>query len=109
MLLASTRAAQKPGVTMDYSTVNSGTYNNYVFQSDVTYSIVGPLTLNGVTIIQGSTVLKMAKNANAKLSIAGYTYGYTTYTATVVCDTAPYRMATITAVDDNSLGEGWTR
>ena len=95
MRLASVDWKQKPGVVLDYTTVNAD-MTNFTFQGDTTYLISGEYDLYGNTTIEGGTVVKYTTNNNAGLNFYG----------TVNCQAASYRPAVFTAVDDNSLGEG---
>lgn len=81
------------GFLIDYSTVSSAA-TNYVFQSDSTYFIAGLVSFSGVTICEGNSVLKFTNSPDAKIS-AG----------TIVCATSPYRMAILTSMHDNTVGE----
>jgi len=72
ILMAKGAGPRRPGVVWDYQTLSSGSQNNYVFQSDRTTKISGPVTLNGTTVIEEGTVIKFAQGVGAKLSISGW-------------------------------------
>jgi hypothetical protein len=105
ILAARASGPRKPGIVWDYNILSSGTQNNYVFRSDQTFLISGTVTLNGTTTIEGGTVIKFSQGGTAKLSIAGYVYGYTTYYATIACTASAYKPAILTASDDDSVGD----
>ncbi len=86
---------RKPGVVLDYSTINS-TLTNYTFQSDTTYYISGLVTLSGTnTTFEGGTVLKYANTNAAKVVV----------NTPVSWGGAIYRPVVMTASDDSSIGE----
>lgn len=72
-----------------------GSRQDYTFKDNMTYIIDSPVDLYGTTTIKGGTVLKFEwLNTNATLRVHG----------TLICDTAPYFPAILTAVDDNAAG-----
>jgi hypothetical protein len=73
----------------------SGNYSDFVFRGDTTYYVAGPVYIYGTARIEGGTVVKFSPEANATIQVGSL----------VVCETGPYRMATFTAKDDNSVGE----
>ena len=101
MLLASFRTPHKRGVTLDYNILSANTYSNWIFSGTSTYLISGPVTLRNTTVIEGGTVIKFSKNVGAKISIAGSQSA----SATIACTASAYRLAVLTASDDNSVGE----
>jgi len=82
------------GVVLDYLTINSA-QTNFTFKADTTYYISGSVNLNGVTTIEGGTVIKYAPTNSASVTCLG----------PVNSLSAPYRPAIFTARDDNSVGE----
>jgi hypothetical protein len=87
------KAAPKgKGFVMDY-TLNSS-HTNFTFQGDTTYFISSGFFLRGVTTIEGGAVIK-ATNTSPVMTVWD----------TVVCKASPYHLATITASDDNSVGQ----
>jgi hypothetical protein len=82
-----------PGFVMDYVTLNTS-QANYTFQGDTTYYISGTVNLSGTTTIESGTVIKFANSTSAKLS-----------SPAPVCLTDAYRMAVLTSLNDNSVGE----
>ena len=83
-----------PGVVIDYLTV-AASVTNYVFNSDTTYYISGPVNLDGTTVIEGGVVIKYAPTNTAKLSLSG----------PLACQTGLYRPGVLTSKNDNSVGE----
>lgn len=96
-LLLARSEPSAPGYVLDYQTL-SGSVTNYIFQGDTTYYLSGTVYLSGTNTLEGGTVIKYARSAG-ELCI-----NYNTATK-LNCQTAPYRPAVFTAVDDNSLGE----
>ncbi len=96
VLMASlSSVAAKPSVVLDYPLTINGSLTNYTFKGDTTYYVNGPVSLYGTNVLEGGTVIKYAKSANAQLQFYG----------TMDCRTAPYRPAILTAKDDNTVGE----
>ena len=85
----------KQGLVLDYQTVNAN-LTNYTFQGDTTYYISGEVDLSGTNTLEGGAVLKIGTN---------YLAGINVVNGVLNCQTAPYRPAIFTAVDDNSVGE----
>ena len=86
----------KHGLVLDYQTVNTS-LTNYTFQGDTTYYVSGEVNLSGTNnILEGGAVLKFGTNSSAEIYIGSG--------AALNCQTAPYRPAIFTAVDDNSVG-----
>lgn len=85
----------EPGVVLDYLLVNTAT--NFTFKGDTTYYVSGPITLSGLTTIEGGTVIKStnANSAAGRLSIQG----------PIECQTSAYRPAIFTGKDDDTVGE----
>jgi hypothetical protein len=81
-----------PGGLIDFSLLSNT--NSFTLKSDTTYLVSGQVSINNLTI-EGGSVIKFSNAANA------------TITATnVICkNLGPYRMATFTACDDQSIGE----
>jgi hypothetical protein len=67
--LARAGISRKPGVVLDYLTVNSS-LTNYTFQSDTTYYISGTTYAYGTNTFEGVAVLKYATNASINLGAA---------------------------------------
>ena len=85
---------RKKAVVLDYQLVQSNP-NNWVFSAGETFLVSGPTSFSGVTRFEGGSVIKFAKNVSASLSLSG----------AIVWDASPYRMVTLTARDDNSIGQ----
>jgi hypothetical protein len=81
--------ARRRGFVLDYVTLNSS-LTNYVFKGDTTYHPTAVVNLYGTTILEGGAVIKG---------------GGVTLRGPVDCRTAPYRRATWTHKDDDSIGE----
>jgi hypothetical protein len=96
--LAKADSAQKPGFVFDYVTINSNK-TNFTFQGDVTYYISSPFNLFGATTIEGGAIIKIGNDAvySGMINID--------QNGTINCETAPYRPAVFTSMDDNTLGE----
>ena len=82
----------RKGFVLDYVTVNSS-ITNQVFQGDTTYLATNTVNFYGTTVLEGGTVIKFGTNGQFNV------YG------PVDCRTAPYRPATFTSKDDNTIGE----
>lgn len=95
--LAQNDLSRGPGVSLDYTLLNSGITTNYTFQGDTTYLISGPVGLGGALTIEGGTVVKFANTNNPAITF------YPTNTLT--CQTAEWHPAIFTAVDDNTVGQ----
>ena len=93
--LAQASSSKPKGLVLDYVTLNTDT-TGYIFHGDTTYYISGTLSLNGSTIIEGGTVIKFADGNS--MSVDGG----------ITCQTAPYRMAIFTSMNDNSVGQSIT-
>ena len=89
------QSSRKPGVVLDYFTLNSG-LTNYRFQSDTTYLITGPTTASGSsTTFEGGTVLKYAPTNSARLQI----------NTPIAWLGDFYQPVVLTAADDSTVGE----
>jgi hypothetical protein len=95
--LARTDWDKKPGLVLDYVTLNSS-LTNYVFQADTTYYVTGDVYLYDATTIEGGTVVKYDK-------LNGNSPSVRFYYSTVNCFTTPYHPAVFTAKDDDTVGE----
>ena len=85
---------QPRGFWVDWEgTLSSGT-NDYVFAPNHTTYISGQVNLSNTNYLMGGTVIKFAPTNNAGLTILGQ----------LICQTAPYEMAVLTARDDHSVG-----
>lgn len=82
----------RKGFVLDYVTVNSS-LTNYLLKGDTTYLATNTVNFYGTTILEGGVVIKFATNGQFNV------YG------AVDCRTAPYRPATFTSKDDNTIGE----
>jgi hypothetical protein len=81
------------GYVLDYVTL-AATVTNQTFQGDTTYYVSSYTSLSGGPfVIEGGTVIKFARGAALD------------FFSPFSCNTAPYRPAILTAVDDNSVGE----
>ena len=92
--LAGTGISRKPGVVLDYLTVNSS-LTNYTFQGDTTYFISGAVNLYKTNTFEGGAVLKYATNASINLG----------YSSELKWLGAAYRPVILTAKDDNTVGD----
>lgn len=93
MRLASSAPAPS-GYVLDYNTEN-GSLTNLTFQSDTTYYASDNLYLYGTTTLEGGTVIKNGQPIGAAV------YVYDTF----VCQTAPYRPAILTCINDDTVGQ----
>ncbi|MGA2870755.1 MAG: hypothetical protein ABSF34_16530, partial [Verrucomicrobiota bacterium] len=93
--LARTGTSRKPGVVLDYLTVNSS-LTNYTFQGDATVFISGAVYLYGANnTFEGGSVIKYANNASINLEAeSGLNWLG-----------SAYRPVIFTAKDDNSVGD----
>jgi hypothetical protein len=92
--LAKADFGQKPGVVLDYVTINSYE-TNFTFQGDTTYFVNSYCYYRGTTTFEGGTVVKYDVNGMLELDPNG----------TINCLTGPYHPAVFTSWNDNSLGE----
>ena len=99
MRLAKSDLKQKSGVVFDYVTINSGE-TNYTFHGDTTYYVSGEYDLSGTTVIEGSAIIKMANGGELDIDDSDGDPN-----ATISCETAPYRPAIFTSVNDDTIGE----
>jgi len=91
------RDVQKPGLVIDYTTLNGSdnTNENFIFQSDTTYFVSGVWSFNGWTMaFEGGTVVKYTNNATI------YNYG----NSVGVFEGSKYRPSVFTSWQDNSVG-----
>jgi hypothetical protein len=96
--LAGTGISRKPGVVLDYLTVNSS-LTNYTFQGDTTYYISGTTYSYGTNIFEGGTVIKYASSGEICIQPHPGT------TPSVTFEASAYRPVVFTAKDDNSVGD----
>jgi hypothetical protein len=94
VLLTRANLNQRPGVVLDYVTVNAN-QSNFTFQADTTYLISGVVFLLNTNVIEGGTVVKFD----------GSGFNYLENVGTLIYRTAPYRPAVLTSMDDDSMGE----
>lgn len=76
----------------------TGSHTDFTFAADQTWIVdgsEGPVHLYGKTTIEGGAVVKFAQNENARIII---------HSSLIVCDTAAYRPAIFTALDDDDYG-----
>jgi len=98
MLLAKASAPPK-GLVLDYNAV-LGTLTNYTFQGDTTYYISGTVNLYGTNTFEGGTVIKYTNSSSAEIVLnAGVGNSVWTF------QSAPYRPAIFTTLNDNSVGD----
>lgn len=87
--------ARRPGWVLDYSALNT-TLTNFVFQSDSTYLISGPVNLSGTnTTFEGGAVIKFANTNSPRIAV----------NTPVNWQAGSYRPVVLTASDDSSVGE----
>ena len=98
--LARTRISRKPGVVLDYLTVNSS-LTNYTFRGDTTYYISGKNYIYGTNTFEGGAVLKYATNSSINMQASSGTLRY----PTIIWKGSSYRPVIFTAKDDNSVGD----
>jgi hypothetical protein len=92
--LAKTDLNRKPGVVLDYFTVNAAT-TNFTFQGDTTYLISGADYFYGSLTFEGGTVLKYdSKNSSSSINVY----------CPIVCKTSEYRPAVFTYCNDDTVG-----
>ena len=84
---------KEDGFVLDYTEILSD-QTNYTFQGDMTYYISSGFNLDGITTIEGGTVLKISPTSNGLICSGG-----------VNCETGPYRPAVFTSINDNTVGE----
>ena len=86
--------AEPKGFVLDYEILTGSA--NFTFKSSVTYLILGNPIFTGTNTIEGGTVIKYTNAANLiRLTFSG----------NVDCKTSPYRPATFTSKDDDTVGE----
>ena len=83
-------APAKAGVVIDYLLVEYT--NNFTFQGDTTYLVSAPVFLARTNTIEGGAVIKYG--TQGKVHLVG----------NVQCQTAPYRPAIFTSMNDDSVG-----
>jgi len=83
------------GFVLDYVELNTD-QSDFTFRGDMTYCISGNVNLSGNTTFEGGTVIKYDTNNACSLNVLG----------TINCQTAAYRPAVFTSVNDFALGEG---
>jgi hypothetical protein len=85
--LASTRPINQ-GLVLDFPLESAG---DVLLKADETYLVTGTVNLTNL-VIEGGTVVKY--NTNSSINVIG----------PIQCLTGPYRPATFTAIDDDSIG-----
>jgi hypothetical protein len=83
----------KKGFVLDYVTVINET--NYTFRGDTTYYFSSTVQLYGTTVIEGGAVFKYPPAVTVQFNLNGG----------LDCRTSAWRPLTITARDDNTVGE----
>jgi hypothetical protein len=91
--LAKADLNQRRGVVLDYAEVDTD-QTNFTFQSDTTYLVDGAFNAYGTTTLEGGTVVKFDFNGEIEIDANG----------TIDCQTAPYRPAVFTSINDDSVG-----
>lgn len=81
------------GLVLDYS-AGTTSVTNMTLEGTTTYYVSGPFIMNGVTTIEGGTVVKFAPTNSARIRVQG----------TVRCLTSLYNPAVFTARDDQTVG-----
>lgn len=86
----------RPGVVIDWTSISSGS-SNFIFHGDETYHVTGDCWFNGLTVVEGGTVVKFQRYTNnfTSLSIQG----------AFESRSSLYHPAVFTAEDDNTVGE----
>ncbi len=85
-----TETASPAGLVIECMLANHET--NFVYQSDTTYAINGPVYLSGQTVFEGGTVLKYGRQAQLHVVDA------------LKCSATPYRPIVFTCRDDDTVG-----
>ena len=103
--IASAGLNQRPGVVLDYVTIDDQTVEeNYTLQSGNTYFINGVFYIEGGTLtIQGGAVVKYQHDPSVGVTIEDSS-------RPVVCQTTAMSPAIFTTMEDDSVGEsvpGW--
>lgn len=99
--LARAEGTGRPGLVLDYSTINTGsTGNDYTFKGNETYFVKGIFSIYADATIEGGTVIKYdAYNNGSAYYPRLYVYG------NVTCKTDLYNPAIFTAKDDDTCGQ----
>ena len=84
---------KETGLVLDYELLSSDT-NNCVFQGDTTYLISDLCNLTGTNILEGGTVIKYTNTTAAEIQLE-----------VLDCETAEYRPAVFTSMNDDSVGD----
>lgn len=92
--LAKIDLKRQSGVVLDYDEIDSD-QTNFTFQGDTTYYVSAGVNLSGTTTFEGGSVIKLDGYGSINIDEAG----------TIVCDTASYRPAIFTSMNDDSVGE----
>src|SRR5882672_3125362 len=100
-LIASIRRTtelHEPGLVLDYQTLNTS-QTNLTLQSTTTYFVSAPVNVTAAggspaLTIEGLSVVKFTNDPAARLSVSG----------PILCKTGPYRMAILTSMSDDSVG-----
>lgn len=90
MLFAGMKKNQS-GLVVDYNLLSST--NNLTLQGDSTYFVTGTVNVSGTLTVEGGAVVKYTNNSGAEILISN-----------IVCQTAAYRPAVFTSMNDNTAG-----
>jgi hypothetical protein len=82
------------GYVLDYVELNTD-QTDFTFQGDQTYLVDAGVNLTGATTFEGGAVIKCDGDGQINIDPSG----------TINCQTAPYRPAIFTSINDDSLGE----
>ena len=82
---------KETSLVLDYDLLSSET--NYTFQGDTTYLISDLCNLSGTNYLEGGTVIKYTNTSAAEIEVTN-----------LVCETAGYRPAVFTSMNDDSVG-----
>lgn len=86
----------KKGLLWDYSTLNFNT-NQLTLQADQTYLVTSAVNVTNLSV-EGGCVVKYTRYTNSNPATISAIN-------TLACLTGPFRPATFTSIDDNSIGE----
>ena len=82
------------GFLLDYLTINTA-QSDFVFRNDVTHYILGDITFSGVTVFEGSAILKFAPGSGSRVKLTG----------AIEWNGSEYAPVVMTGRDDDSVGE----
>lgn len=84
----------QPRLMMDYNLFSSSTLT---LQGDTTYLVSGVVNISGNLTVEGGAVIKYTNTGAGEIVISSYFQD-------IVCQTAAYRPAVFTSMNDNSVG-----